>query len=140
MTFRVVKNQERITKFRSIRNSLEIALIFLFFFTLVEGIMHIGVTLRQGVSFLGKILKIKVLRQFRVKFASYKKFCDIIKIIVTDIDRAIEEAEELLFQAKTAEIKDVLRKSYYELLKKNTVTLMIREIYHCKSYLKWRKK
>jgi hypothetical protein len=35
-----------------------------------------------------------------------------------DIDRAIQEAEELLLQAKTAEIKDALRKSYYELLKK----------------------
>jgi hypothetical protein len=35
-----------------------------------------------------------------------------------DIDQAIKEAEELLLQAKTAEIKDALRKSYYELLKR----------------------
>jgi hypothetical protein len=35
-----------------------------------------------------------------------------------DIDRAIQEAEELLLQAKTTEIKDALRKSYYELLKR----------------------
>jgi hypothetical protein len=35
-----------------------------------------------------------------------------------DIDRAIKEAEELLLQAKTEEIRDALRKSYYELLKR----------------------
>jgi hypothetical protein len=35
-----------------------------------------------------------------------------------DIDRAIKEAEELLFQAKTDEIKEVLRKAYHELLRR----------------------
>jgi hypothetical protein len=32
--------------------------------------------------------------------------------------QAIKEAEELVLQAKTAEIKDALRKSYYELLRR----------------------
>jgi hypothetical protein len=35
-----------------------------------------------------------------------------------DIDRAIKEAEELLFQTKTEEIKEVLRNAYYELLRR----------------------
>jgi hypothetical protein len=35
-----------------------------------------------------------------------------------DVDRAIKEVEELLLQAKKEEIRDALRKSYYELLKR----------------------
>jgi hypothetical protein len=41
-----------------------------------------------------------------------------IEIVGMDIDRAIEEAEKLLLQANTPEVKNVLRKTYLELLKK----------------------
>jgi hypothetical protein len=62
--------------------------------------MHFGVILHQGLSFLGKISKIEILRQFCVKRVAtkIKKFCDkkfsdIIKIIsnMDDFDLDVYE-------------------------------------------------
>jgi hypothetical protein len=86
------------------------------------------------LSEIGKISKFEILQQswhFQApaqnkKNTVIKKFLEHIKYtafkenlgIMDDLTRAIREAEKFLTQAETEEIREILRRKYYELLKR----------------------
>jgi hypothetical protein len=59
------------------------------------------------------------LRQLKKFFGKYKIYSIQEKSCIMDnVNRAIREAEEFLLQAKTEEIREILRRKYFELLKR----------------------